>query len=352
MLLAFLFMYVPPKYFWPAGIITLSMPIALGLNILFLFVWILKRSYKALLPAAVLFLFWGYYERGLALNLGSGSGTEQIAADADSAKIVKVLSYNVRIFNTYKHLQDKNQRSSKKMIKWVATHPADVYCLQEFYNDPDSEIYNSLSRIGRQHQKYMFLSKTLVNRTGSQFGMAIFSRYPILNKGTLSFGKLTQNHSMYADIKFPHDTIRVYNFHFQSMKFEEKEIVDTYKDKENFVNESKVLLRRFRKGFIARSDQVNIFLDHVKQSPYPVIFCGDVNDVPFSYTYQRLTSDYTNAFAEKGTGIGATYNGKVPFVRIDNQFCSKDFEVLNVTLHDSITYSDHYPISAVYKLIN
>ena len=338
-------MHVPPKYFWPAAFISLSMPVALGLNLLFLVVWAFRRSLKVILPFLFMFFFWGYYQRGFALHISP----DKEALAVTTGKL-SVLSYNVRIFNTYAHLQDKNQTSSKELIKWVAKNPADVYCLQEFYNDADSKVYNATSKIARQHAKYFFLSRTFVNRIGAEFGLAIVSKYPIVEKGTISFGKLTQNHGMYADIKVNEDTVRVYNFHFQSMSIEEKQIKDSYKDQNGFKTEGRNVLRRFRRGFVKRSDQVNVLLEHLQQSPYPVIFCGDVNDVPYSYTYQQLNKYYTNAFVKKGFGIGATYNGILPFVRIDNQFCSPELEVLDFTLHDTITYSDHFPLTAWYKI--
>ena len=344
-ILALLFMHVPPKYFWPSAFIALTMPVALVLNILFLFVWLFRRSYKAFLPVFVLVFFWGYYQRGLALNMSADP--EDLASAANK---LSVLSYNVRIFNTYAHLQDKNQTSSKELIKWVARNPADVYCLQEFYNEDKSKVYNTTSKIAWQREKYFFLSRTFVNRIGAEFGLAIVSKYPIVEKGTISFGKLTQNHGMYADIKVKEDTVRVYNFHFQSMSIEEKQIKDTYKDQDGFKTEGRNVLRRFKKGVVKRSDQVNVLLEHLQHSPHPVIFCGDVNDVPYSYTYEQLNKHYTNAFVKKGFGIGATYNGILPFVRIDNQFCSPELEVLDFTLHDTITYSDHFPLTAVYGL--
>lgn len=339
---AIIFMHVPPKSFWPAGFIALSLPGALLVNLLFLVIWTLRKSWKVLLPLAVIGLTWEYHTRGMALNL-------PLAMAADAGQL-QVLSYNVRIFNTYAHLQDQNQTSSKEMIRWVAQHPADVFCLQEFYNEDKSPVYNSISKIGRNQGRQVFFSRTLVNRVGGEFGMAIFSRHPVVHKGTISFGKLTQNHAMFADLKIHRDTVRVYNFHLQSMSIEEKEIVDTYADQDNLKKQGAKLLRRFKRGFVKRGDQATQLLKHVQQSPYPVILCGDLNDLPYSYTYQLLSQELKNAFREKGLGFGASYNGRLPFIRIDNQFCSPSLQVLDFTLHDSVRYSDHFPITATYQL--
>jgi endonuclease/exonuclease/phosphatase family metal-dependent hydrolase len=344
-LAAIISLQVPPEFFWPTAFIALTLPGGLILNLVFLVIWALRKSWKTFLPLALMVFTWEYHTRGVALNF-----PQVTAAPAATPGQIRVLSYNVRIFNTYAHLQDKNQTSSKEMIRWVAQHPADVFCLQEFYNERDSPVFNSISKIGRNHGRHIFVSRTLVNHIGAEFGMAIFSRYPLIHKGTIQFGKLTQNHAMFADLKIHRDTIRVYNFHLQSMSIEEQEIVDTYSDQDNLKKKGTNLLRRFKRGFVKRGDQVTLLLDHVKTSPYPVILCGDLNDLPYSYTYQSLSQDFKNAFQEKGLGFGATYNGRIPFVRIDNQFCSPSLEVVNFTLHNTVRYSDHFPITATYQL--
>lgn len=346
LLLAILCLFISPETFWPAAFIALSLPGALVLNILFLFFWLLSRSYKAFFPLIVIILGWSYYERGFAFNLGPNNEVLDV-----EPRILQVLSYNVRIFNTYAHLQDKKQESSKKMIKWVANNPADIFCLQEFYNEKRSPVFNTASKIGKQKQKRYYISEALVNGVGAQFGLAIFSKYPIIDKGTIRFGEKTNNLAMFIDVKFNNDTIRIYNFHFQSMSIDERDIVDTYQDQNKLAVGGRKLLRQFKRGVVKRANQVNLLLEHVEASPYPVILCGDTNDLPYSYTYQQLEKNHSNAFQEKGWGIGATYNGKLPFVRIDNQFCGKDWEILNYALHDSIPYSDHFPATATYKLI-
>ena len=52
------------------------------------------------------------------------------------SKSVSLLSANVRIFNVYAQLRDPDYASSKGFVKWLADSPADVLCLQEFYNEP------------------------------------------------------------------------------------------------------------------------------------------------------------------------------------------------------------------------
>lgn len=341
-------MRVPSYYFWPTGFFLFTTPIPLLLNLFYLGWWTFRRSKMALLPLLVLALTWNYYQRGLTLHVGAAAPVKA-GPVADQAKLA-VLSYNVRIFNTYSHLHDKEHTNSRGMIDWIARNSADVYCLQEFYNEPQSRIYNSVQKIVKKYGKHYFISNTLINRVNGQFGMAIISKYPILNKGTIKFEKLTQNHAMFADLKINQDTVRVYNFHLQSMSIEEADIIATYREQNLFGKDLRNLLHRLKGGFIKRSYQVNTLDEHLQASPYPVIVCGDLNDVPYSYTYQKLNHRLKNAHTTAGRGVGSTYNGILPLLRIDHQFFSPDLEVQHFKVHRDITFSDHFPLSATYVI--
>lgn len=82
----------------------------------------------------------------------------------------------------------------------------------------------------------------------------------------------------------------------------------------------------------------------VKASPYPVIFCGDINDTPVSYCYRQISNCLTDAFLESSNGVGNTYIGKIPSNRIDYIFHSKNLQSTEFLTHD-IEFSDHKPIS-------
>ena len=56
-----------------------------------------------------------------------------------------------------------------------------------------------------------------------------------------------------------------------------------------------------------------------------------------------------NTFAEKGSGIGRTFTGISPTLRIDNIFVSDIFSVTQFTRIDK-RLSDHFPIFADVQL--
>ncbi|WP_240676164.1 endonuclease/exonuclease/phosphatase family protein [Botryobacter ruber] len=336
---------VPPYDFWPAGFIAFSLPGPLFLNFVLLLYWLFKRSWNAVLPLALFLFGWSYYARLFAVNPKEDTPEE--------GKTLQVLSYNVHVFNAYADVDGSEREASAEMVEWVATHPADVYCLQEFYSNRGSSVYNTVSRIGTRYDKFRYFSVSHVDRNKADIGIVIFSRYPIINKGVIRFGESNHNRAIFADLNLGGDTVRVYTAHLQSMSIKSQDIENTYSaigNREEMKREGRNLARRLRKGFIARARQVEVLQEHYRQSPYPYIVCGDLNDSPFSYTYNLLANDMDNAFVEAGNGVGATYNGPVPFLRIDNQFYSSGLRAYQFQTHQEVGQSDHYPISAKYVL--
>jgi endonuclease/exonuclease/phosphatase family metal-dependent hydrolase len=335
-------MNISPLKLWYFGFLGFSTPIPLLLNLLFFGYWLSKRSWSALLPLFVIVIAYGYYERGISFRL-DGSLPSEIPGKFE------VLSFNTQVFNTYAHLRDSTFTSSINMIDWVARHPADIILLQEFYNDPGSAIYTTEKKIGVQQGRESFVSAALVNRIRAEFGLAIFSRFPILSRGQIFFGERKDNHAIFADLKVHSDTLRVYNIHLESMVIKDELVVEAVR-KGQVQKHSRETLRRLREGFLARSQQVDSLLLHIASSPYPVVVGGDFNDIPWSYTYEQFNHHLTNAFQARGTGLGVTYNGKIPFLRIDNQFFSERVLAHTFAVHYEMTYSDHFPISVLYTL--
>lgn len=365
---------VPAGTWWPAVFGALTVPGALLAAAALALYWLRRNWRVALLPAAALALCWPHVQRGLALHWpaagaagstqsgapGRGPGAEFLPAAAPGA--LRLLSANVRIFNVYAELRDPDFTSSKAFIAWLAASPADVLCLQEFYNEPrgsreNGQVFRSAERLGRGSGRHAFVSTSLTNRIGAAFGLAIFSRFPIVRRGTVPFGKLSQNHAMWADLARPGgpgrprpDTVRVFNLHLQSMSLAENDIVAASTTQAGLRDKAPNLLRRFRNGAVARAWQTDTVLARVRRSPYPVLLAGDFNDLPYSYPYDQFAGALTNAWAAAGLGLGATYHGRLPGLRIDQQFAAAPWQVLGCRVHDEILWSDHFPVEALYRL--
>ncbi len=334
-------LYIPPHIFWPAGFVAYSLPIALFFNLVFLGWWLLRFSWKAVLALALTIALFGLYSRSFKILFSEPE-------DIKSATSFKLLSYNVRSFNIFPTPKKDHLKASGKFLSVVAELEADILCLQEFYNY--SKKLKSTERLSKLYPHHYF-SISSEGKRGNQYGLAIFSKFPIIKKGTIAFGELNSNHAMFADIKVYNDTIRVYNFHLQSMAIRREIIPEINDNKELLRSKGSSLYKRLRFGFVTRGKQINSLRNHIDSSPYPVIATGDLNDLPHSYTYEYMRKNLKNSFEEAGSGLGTTFaGGFLPFLRIDNQFVSTEIEVIKFETLDTIRYSDHLPTFGIYSV--
>ncbi|MBC7450047.1 MAG: endonuclease/exonuclease/phosphatase family protein [Cytophagales bacterium] len=327
---------IVPRDFWYSAFLILFIPIIILVQFILFVYWSFRRKILFLLPLFLLLINWKYIKRTVTFSSENSSQTE-----------FSVMSYNVRVFNVYPQYADKYFASSRKIIDVIKKSEADVICLQEFYNDSKDTLFNTVKRISKKYP-YYYYNDTYTNHTGATFGMAIFSKYPIVAKDRVIFNERSNNQILYADIKMPQSTVRVYNMHLQSMNINDEEIVDSQFDKE-YKNKMMQALLKYKNGTISRSKQVDKLVKHVHSSPYKVLVCGDLNDPPYSYTYEQLSEILNNAFEEKGSGFGFSFNGKLPFLRIDHQFCDPNLGVTFFETQSTISYTDHFPIKAGYR---
>ena len=240
-----------------------------------------------------------------------------------------------------------NFESSKKMIDWVNRDTSAIKCFQEFHNQKESEIFNTTEIIGESGKYESFVKPHVINPLGHEFGLAIFSRYPVINKGMVVFEHSNNNNgAIYIDVVHKGDTIRIYNAHFESMSISGNNM-DAQSGLKNAWNN---LMPRLQTGMIIRARQVAELMGHIENCPFSVILCCDLNELPYSYVYHQIKNKLANSFEKGGRGFGFSYNGKIPFLRIDNQFFSSQLEILNYQSTKKINYSDHYPIKCVYSI--
>jgi endonuclease/exonuclease/phosphatase family metal-dependent hydrolase len=329
-----------PEQYWIFGFIGYTIPLLLLIHVFFLIYFILRKSWKLILPVIVFIIGWPHLRSTIQFHSKH---------EFESNSSLKVINYNVRVFNVYDHLKGSDPDSLLQMLDWLANQEATVLSLQEYYNDNSSDVYNINQRLKRKGYNYSYVNANKENRIGAQFGLAIFSKLPIINKGVIAYGNEPSNQSIYVDVRLNDDTVRIFNVHLHSMKLrvnefvrEEREIRKLVKLKEN--------IKRIKEGFVEHSKETDILQTEIRNSNHPVILTGDFNDVPYSYTYLTFRDFLQNSFEEAGNGFGFTYNEAPYFIRIDNQFSSTNFEVISHKVHDEVPYSDHYPVSVNYRL--
>ena len=122
-------------------------------------------------------------------------------------------------------------------------------------------------------------------------------------------------------------------------------------EEQNVKSDSKYLLHKLADAVAIRGPQADSVAQAIsRQSGKYLLVCGDFNDTPISYTYQRLSRVLTSAFRQSGTGMGFSFNQDEFFVRIDHVFFSRHFESTKTLIDRHIYLSDHYPIVTYLRL--
>jgi endonuclease/exonuclease/phosphatase family metal-dependent hydrolase len=250
------------------------------------------------------------------------------------------------MFNKY--LWEGSIDVGDSILQFASDRGADILCFQEYLtlNAPGKFSKNALdSFINDFPYKHEYFTSN-VGSTWST-GIVTYSQFPIIRKGSLHFER-SFNSCIYSDVIFETDTIRIFNLHLQSIYLKENNysIIDDPVNKldQKRLNEVKDISGRLKTAFIKRARQVDEVSRLIRRSPYPVIVCGDFNDTPLSYTYQKLRGDLRDAFIDSGSGFSNTYRGSFPSFRIDFIFYSAEFKASGYQC-DQVSYSDHYPIN-------
>ncbi|MBC7885877.1 MAG: endonuclease/exonuclease/phosphatase family protein [Saprospiraceae bacterium] len=249
-----------------------------------------------------------------------------------SEESITFMTYNISNAS-FGYDKKKKNRDEKKhaFIDFLQQYKnTDIFCIQEV----GPYAYDILKQTFPGHHLY-----------SKEKGAIIMSRYPFVNKGEIDFGTIT-NSCLWADIKLEFDTIRVYSFHLQSNRISkdaEKLANQTEIDQKQAWYDIKGILRKFRNHHLQRSRQAEKIAQHAENSAYKTILAGDLNDPPQSYTYHVMSDLGIDAFRERGFGLGTTYAGKIPLLRIDYVFVDN---LLNVSTFHIIkdSFSDHYAI--------
>ncbi len=318
-------MFIRPEHVWFLSFLGLVFPIIWVINVAF-FLWFLLRRSKACLISGLLLLA-GYALPGRFFALSQTPYEPQPGRKTDFS----ILTYNVK-GHAFRDKEGKKQDRSV-LFDYVTDMNPSLACFQEYPSQSSTLPDEALPFLTHRHR-------------GKQ-NLVTLSSFPMIAKGEIVFNN-TANSCIYSDILAGADTFRIYNCHLESNRIlaSEYDVIDdiylSYNEEQ--IKDLKSVAKKMRDAYIVRSVQVDSIARHISQSPHPVIVCGDFNDTPVSYAYQRFRNGLDDAFTRAGSGYGVTFRRRLIAVRID--YTLFDPAVWKAVSYSSphIVLSDHFPV--------
>ena len=306
------------------------LPFLLGGNVLILIYWLIRRRWHwVAIPAIPLLCGIPYmgtvYQPGF-FNQGETSRSG-----------IKVATYNVAMFG-----RETSGFKSQDILAEMKRQNVDILCIQEYENVSGDKL-NSDSYKG-------YFPYSVTGRSD----MIIYSRYPIERHETIDFGP-TNNSAMWADININSRIVRVFNAHLETTGFNRalhhaaRDVMQGRSIENNMI--IRMIYGNYTRGMAIRARQADMLHEYIERnSRYPLIVCGDMNDTPISYVRRTIAQGLTDCFQTTGKGFGLSYNQKGFYFRIDHILCSEQFKPYNCEIDNKMDASDHYPIICRLKL--
>ncbi len=344
--------YIDPSGWWFLSILGIGFPFLLLIVIAFFVWWLIAKRKYALLSGIALLLGIKSISVFFAFNFSAGFTVEKKGD-------IRIATWNVARFIEMKNNNNKGSQTRLKMFDLLKEQNADILCLQEFIHvDDNPEWYANITDIQKK-LNYPYYTYTYYNDGNPNFilknGTIIFSRFPIVDSGQINFPRPSLREGfVFADIRVKQQTIRVYSTHLQSFQLRQddyKKISQIKEGEDGIVSNSKSIFAKMKTAIVNRQIQTDLARKIMDDSPHPVMFCGDMNDVPNSYTYFTLRGNMQDAFLEKGKGIGRTFSSLSPTLRIDYILADKSFKVKQFKRVVK-NYSDHYLLVADLQLLS
>jgi endonuclease/exonuclease/phosphatase family metal-dependent hydrolase len=326
------------------GFLALGFPVLLLLLSLLVVTWFFIRRKIALL--LLLLLACGSYH--IFHLFGFHAGKFSVAKPPGT---VRIMGWNVQNFATGEKYLDTFNSVRHRLFRYIQRQQPDILCLQDFLEYKNAALPSNIDMLADSlHYPHYFVSNDYVEYPPwgpSYTGIAIFSKYPLKNVNRIPYtGKKVPESIITADVTINGRTRRLIVTHLQSMhlRYSKPTVANPWKVayEDSTLNEEGTLYDKLSFYLPYHAQQAILVKKIINESPWPVIFSADMNEVPSSWCYYKIKSGLKDAFLVKGNGLGRTYTAISPTLRIDYLMASAGIEIRQY-LSDTVHFSDHYP---------
>lgn len=337
--------FLRPESIKDIAVLSLTTPFAIIVNAAFVIFWLITRwRVRAVFSLLTLLACYKIVLEIFAFNFVGQNDFPR------GENTLKLMSWNVHGLGIFDKPHNKNATGIMDCIK---QEDPDVLCMPEYYVYASDTLKPFTAQILSQNHFSSFHFH-IDNNVGDStlLGVAIFSKYPVLDYKNYNLGKAFISLSQ-CDIQVSKNRIiRMFFVHLYSFSLSggDRAYLSFLRAKgipeESDIAHSRSFIWRFNQVYKIRAREADIIAAEIHKSPYPVLICGDFNDLPASYTYTTVRDGLNDAFIDKGVGLGRTYNQIEPTLRIDHIFY--DPSALQITGYKCLPlrYSDHNPIIA------
>jgi len=318
--------FVPPDALWPPAIVALLLPGLLLITLLAALLFLYRRRWKAaVIPVLTILLALPMSGRLFAFGVGKGT-------DGQGPQMT-IATVNAHGFKTQ---------------AWTVVPEEDITDMVQLLN---AEVL-MVQEAGVGHGNS---SKIPFIKAAGPYPARLQPRNRMVatfadNLETIATSFKTYNGFSVADVQTSLGKIRFINAHLQSNRISVMagEIGQDDSVQEE-LDRAESMFRSYGAAARTRAKQAEEIRGYVLESPHPVIVGGDFNDVPSSYTYQQIRTDrLRDAWAEQGFGLGTTFTGPLPGLRIDFLLVDTSLTVVEVERVET-DFSDHRALRAVIE---
>lgn len=323
---------ISPTFFVFSSYFGLGFWIILLFNISVLFVLIILKAKKTKLFPII----------ALIIAVPGFMNSYSVKKQSTDEGNLKVMTYNVHHFSNV--TSNKKSISKQDIIDMINAQNPDIVCMQESGSWNDKMAKDFAAKINCKYYAY-----NNVKHNGNVF----FSKYPLFkdeftDKCDANTTYVVRGVNAGGLGKFYLECVHLQSFMITDDEIEYINDARIYDRKSDAIGKS--VIYKLKDGFIKRTEDIQNLVVNLPENGVPIIVCGDFNDTPLSYTYHRMRkANMNDAFLKVGHGIGKTYCGKLPLLRIDYFWYSDDIVPMTF-IRVRTKMSDHYPIVMTFNV--